>query len=143
MNEDEKLGRFTEPISARFPTHIDFLISEKAHERNVKKSVVMRDIVIKYFDKEIQDPELIYASLNDAKEKIRFLENKVDLISVLLLEQIKKLIHLLPNRSAIPDEIADIEYEKFIEGVEAQLKNGHSGMLESMVLDIYQRNGGN
>lgn len=139
--KDESLGRLGESISFRLTPNIDFLIKEKAHEKGISRSDMGREIVNRYFEKEIQDPELIYSSLNDAKERIRFLENKIDLLSVMMLELVKREIKVLPSRPCKSEEIADIEYQDFMNGVNAELVGNHRGKLESMVLDIYQKGG--
>lgn len=139
--KDESLGRLGESISFRLQPNIDFLIKQKAKEKGLSKSDMGREIINRYFETEIQDPELIYASLNDAKTKIRFLENKIDLLSVMMLELVKREIKVLPNRPGVSEEIADIEYQNFLAAVKAALSGNHKGMLESMVLDIYQQGG--
>lgn len=139
--EDESLGRFGEPISTRFRPHTDYLINIKSSELKKNRSDTVRFIVDSYFDKEIQDPELIYASLNDTKKKVHELENKLDLLMIVLLEQTKRFIKVLPNRQAVPDEVARIEFERFIEDVHREVRHGDKGKIESMVLDIYQRGG--
>lgn len=138
---DDSLGRLRETISFRLQPNIDFLIAQKAKEKGISKSDLGREIVNKYFEEEIQDPELIYASLNDAKDKIRFLENKIDLLSVILLELVRREIKVLPYRSSVSEEIAENEYENFMHGVKSALDGNHKGMLEAMVLDIYQQGG--
>ena len=98
-----------------------------------------------YFDKEVQDPELIFASLNDTKQRVQELERRLNLIMVVLLEQTKRQIQVLPNRKAVPDDVAEIEFDRFLEAVEQEIKKSDRGSIESMVLDIYQRSamGGN
>ena len=105
--------------------------------------IAIRYIVDCYFDKEIQDPELIFASLNDTKKRVQELESRLTLILVVLLEQTKRQIEILPNRKSVPEDIARIEFDRFLEAVEYEIKKGDRGSIESMVLDIYQRSGGN
>ena len=67
----------------------------------------------------------------------------MNLILVVLLEQTKRQIEILPNRKSVPEDIARIEFDRFLEAVEYEIKKGDRGSIESMVLDIYQRSGGN
>lgn len=144
-NEDESLGRLGKIASVRFKPHTEYLIGLKQSELGKSRSDTIRFIVDSYFDKEIQDPELIFGSLNDTKKRVQELESRLNLMMVVLLEQTKRQIKVLPNRQSIPDDVARIEFERFLETVQREIKNSDRGSIESMVLDIYQRsaNGGN
>ena len=143
--EDEKPGRLGATASVRFKPHTEYLLDLKKDELGKSRSDTIRYIVDCYFDKEIQDPELIFASLNDTKKRVQELESRLNLILVVLLEQTKRQIEILPNRKSVPEDIARIEFDRFLEAVEYEIKKGDRGSIESMVLDIYQRsaNGGN
>lgn len=143
--ENEKLGRMGSTASVRFKPHTEYLIGMKQQELGKSRSDTIRFIVDSYFDKEIQDPELIYGSLNDTKRRVQELESRLNLMMVVLLEQTKRQIKVLPNRQSVPDDVAKIEFDRFIESVQHEIKNSDRGSIESMVLDIYQRsaNGGN
>ena len=143
--ENERLGRMGSTASVRFKPHTEYLISLKQSELGKSRSDTIRFIVDSYFDKEIQDPELIFGSLNDTKRRVQELESRLNLMMVVLLEQTKRQIKVLPNRQAVPDDVARIEFERFLEAVQREIKNSDRGSIESMVLDIYQRSakGGN
>ena len=125
-NEDERPGRLGSTASVRFKPHTEYLLDLKKDELGKSRSDTIRYIVDCYFDKEVQDPELIFASLNDTKQRVQELERRLNLIMVVLLEQTKRQIQVLPNRKA-------------------EIKKSDRGSIESMVLDIYQRSamGGN
>ena len=143
--KNERLGRMGSTASVRFKPHTEYLIGLKQSELGKSRSDTIRFIVDSYFDKEIQDPELIFGSLNDTKRRVQELESRLNLMMVVLLEQTKRQIKVLPNRQAVPDDVARIEFERFLEAVQREIKNIDRGSIESMVLDIYQRsaNGGN
>lgn len=143
--ENERLGRMGSTASVRFKPHTEYLIGLKQSELGKSRSDTIRFIVDSYFDKEIQDPELIFGSLNDTKRRVQELESRLNLMMVVLLEQTKRQIKVLPNRQSVPDDVARIEFERFLEAVQREIKNSDRGSIESMVLDIYQRsaNGGN
>jgi len=145
MENDEKLSHMGSTTSVRFKPHTEYLLNLKKDELGKSRSDTIRFIVDSYFDKQIQDPELIFGSLNDTKRRVQELESRLNLMMVVLLEQTKRQIKVLPNRQSIPDDVARIEFERFLESVQRELKNSDRGSIESMVLDIYQRsvNGGN
>lgn len=143
--EDDKLGRLGATASVRFKPHTEYLLGIKQSELGKSRSDTIRFIVDSWFDKEIQDPELIFASLNDTKKRVQELESRLNLLLVILLEQTKRQIQVLPHRNAVPEDVAKIEFDRFLEAVEQEIKKSDRGSIEAMVLDIYQRsgNGGN
>ena len=143
--EDDKPGRLGATAYVRFKPHTEYLLGIKQSELGKSRSDTIRFIVDSWFDKEIQDPELIFASLNDTKKRVQELESRLNLLLVILLEQTKRQIQVLPHRNAVPEDVAKIEFDRFLEAVEQEIKKSDRGSIEAMVLDIYQRsaNGGN
>ena len=143
--EDDKPGRLGATASVRFKPHTEYLLGIKQSELGKSRSDTIRFIVDSWFDKEIQDPELIFASLNDTKKRVQELESRLNLLLVILLEQTKRQIQVLPHRNSVPEDVAKIEFDRFLEAVEQEIKKSDRGSIEAMVLDIYQRsaNGGN
>ena len=141
--EDDKPGRLGSTASVRFKPHTEYLLGIKQSELKKSRSDTISFIVDSWFDKEIQDPELIFASLNDTKKRIQELESRLNLLLVIMLEQTKRQIKILPNRQTVSDEVARIEFERFLEDIQIEIKKSDRGSIEAMVLDIYQRSGGN
>lgn len=142
--EDDKPGRLGSTASVRFKPHTEYLLGIKQSELKKNRSDTIRFIVDSWFDKEIQDPELIFASLNDTKKRIQELESRLNLLLVIMLEQTKRQIKILPNRQTVSDEVARIEFERFLEDIQIEIKKSDRGSIEALVLDIYQRSqGGN
>ena len=92
--EDEQLGRLGSTASVRFKPHTETLLEMRKKELGKSRSDTIRYIVDCYFDKEVQDPELIFASLNDTKQRVQELERRLNLIMVILLEQTKRQIQV-------------------------------------------------
>lgn len=140
MQRDE-FGKMGEVIRIRLPLHLETEVRIKANELSGRDrgnmSQVIRDAIYSYFNSSIDDRDLLYASVNDLKEQVRFLENKIELQAVIILELTKHLLKVLPNRPSVNQEVADLEYLKFLDDVELALKQNHGGKLEAMVLDIY------
>ena len=76
-NEDERPGRLGSTASVRFKPHTEYLLDLKKDELGKSRSDTIRYIVDCYFDKEVQDPELIFASLNDTKQRVQELERRL------------------------------------------------------------------
>ena len=47
----------------------------------------------------------------------------------------------MTNRQSVSDEVAELEFKKFIDESTLSLRKNHAGILEAMVLDIYQKSG--
>lgn len=92
-----------------------------------------------YLDKDVQDSQLIYASLNDAKRKISYLETKQDLMAILIIELAKRIIKDLPARLNANEEIQEMEFEKFLDQCSSEAKLRNNGFLDSLAMEIYER----
>lgn len=141
MKKDE-LAKHEQTKNIRFTPRLAELIEGKAKEEGTTFSEIVRLSCMDYLNKDISDAELIYASLNDTKQRIRFLENKTELLAVFIMEIARRMIKTLPNRQSVSDEVAELEFQKFLDDSTFSLKNHHKRLLESMVLDIYQQQGG-
>lgn len=137
--EKDELARHDHTKNIRFTPRIVELIEMKAKEKDTTFSEIVRLACMDYLDKDITDAQLIYASLNDSKQKLRFLENKTELLAVFIMELARRMIKVLPNRQSISDEVAELEFKKFLDDSSYSLRKQHGGLLEAMVLDIYQQ----
>ena len=140
--EKDELAKHEQTKNVRFTPRLAELIEGKAKEKGTTFSEIVRLSCMDYLNKDISDAELIYASLNDTKQHLRFLENKTELLAVFIMEIARKMIKTLPNRQIVSDEIAELEFQKFLDDSTFSLKKQHKGLLEAMVLDIYQKSGG-
>ena len=141
MKKDE-LAKHEQTKNIRFSPRRGELLEGKAKEEGTTFSEIVRLSCMDYLNKDISDAELIYASLNDTKQRIRFLENKTELLAVFIMEIARRMIKTLPNRQSVSDEVAELEFQKFLDDSTFSLKNHHKLLLESMVLDNYQQKGG-
>ena len=135
--EKDDVSKLGETIKVRFSPKIESMLKIKACEQKVSLSEVVREACYSYLNMQSDNTELLFASINNLKEQIRFQENKIDLLSVILLEQTKLLLQIFPSNHHIDSRIVEDEYEKFMDNVSFALKENHGGKLESMFLDIY------
>ena len=140
--EKDELAKHELTKNIRFTPRLAELIEGKAKEKGTTFSEIVRLSCMDYLNKDISDAELIYASLNDTKQHLRFLENKTELLAVFIMEIARKMIKTLPSRQIVSDEILELEFQKFLDDSTFSLKKQHKGLLEAMVLDIYQKSGG-
>jgi len=80
-------------------------------------------------------------SFGDSRQ-ICLTPDKTELLAVFIMEIARRMIKTLPNRQSVSDEVAELEFQKFLDDSTFSLKNHHKRLLESMVLDIYQQQGG-
>ena len=73
------------------------------------------------------------------KRKISMLENKIEVMSMLVLELAKSYTATFPDRH-LSEELSQKFYEELITRLSENMRN-HKGRLESMVLDIYEKSG--
>ena len=137
--EKEDYSKLETIKQIRFPRRVGELIECRAKEKKTNFSEIVRIACMNYLDKYVQDSQLIYASLNDAKRKIGYLETKQDLMAILIIELAKKIIKDLPSRLNANDEIAELEFEKFLDMCTSEAKLTKSGFLDSLAMEVYER----
>ena len=118
--EKDELAKHEQTKNIRFTPRLAELIEGKAKEEGTTFSEIVRLSCMDYLNKDISDAELIYASLNDTKQRIRFLENKTELLAVFIMEIARRMIKTLPNRQSVSDEVAELEFQKFLDNFQPQ-----------------------
>ncbi|MCQ2087759.1 MAG: hypothetical protein MJZ37_06840 [Bacilli bacterium] len=137
--EKEDYSKLETIKQIRFPRRVGELIECRAKEKKTNFSEIVRIACMNYLDKDIQDSQLIYASLNDAKRKIGYLETKQDLMAILIIELARKIIKDLPSRVNASDEITELEFDKFMDSCSTEAKLTKNGFLDSLAMEIYER----
>ena len=89
----------------------------------------------------MSDSEIVHASIAENTRKIRYLENKVELLALIVFEQTKQMMRVLPNKQINADYMVEKDFEKFKTNVTNLLKKNHAGVLEGMILDAYEQSG--
>ena len=142
MKENKKREseeKFTVQCQLRFTKQMSELVKAKALERHTTDSEIIRQAVSNYINRAMSDTEIVHASLAENSRKIRYLENKVELLALVIFEQTKLLMKVLPNRQINSDSIVKHEFEAFMQNCTKILKSNHQGVLESMILDAYEQ----
>ncbi len=131
--------KYTVHRQLRFTKQMDELVKAKALEGHTTDSEIIRQAVANYINRSMSDTEIVHASLVENSRKIRYLENKVELLALIIFEQTKHLMRTLPSKQINPDSVVDYDFEKFIQKCQQILKKNHTGVLEAMILDTYEQ----
>lgn len=127
-------------IRTRVTDEIANMLQAKAIRENIDMATVIREIIYQYFEDSVNDTKIISQNMIQTKRKISMLENKIEIMSLLVLQLTKAYSTTFP-RKHLTEEISDKFYEEMITELSKNMKN-HKGLLESMVLDIYEKSGG-
>ena len=127
-------------IRTRVTDEIANMLQAKAIRENLDMATVIREIIYQYFEDSVNDTKIISQNMIQTKRKISMLENKIEIMSLLVLQLTKAYSTTFP-RKHLTEEISDKFYEEMITELSNNMKN-HKGLLESMVLDIYEKSGG-
>lgn len=127
-------------IRTRVTDGIANMLQAKAIRENIDMATVIREIIYQYFEDSVNDTKIISQNMIQTKRKISMLENKIEIMSLLVLQLTKAYSTTFP-RKHLTEEISDKFYEEMITELSNNMKN-HKGLLESMVLDIYEKSGG-
>lgn len=126
-------------IRTRVTDEIFNMVNAKAIRENIDMASCIREIIEQYFEDTLTDSKIISQNMIQTKRKISMLENKVEVMSMLVLELAKSYTATFPDRH-LTDELSQKFYEELITRLADNMKN-HKGRFESMVLDIYEKSG--
>lgn len=138
-NKKESYVKYDKLKQIRLTNQLDNLIESKALEENCTSSEIIREAIISFLNRNMSDKEIIHSSIAENTRKIRYLEDKVELLALIVMEQTKYMMKMLPTKQVNLNEIVDLEFEKFKKDCMKTLKKNHGGMLESMILDLYEQ----
>jgi Ribbon-helix-helix protein, copG family. len=139
-NRKEAYVKYSVIKQIRLPEQMAKQIKAKSLEQNATESEIIRQSLTNYINRNMSDTEIIHASLAESNRKIRYMESKIELLALIIMQQTKYIMKILPNKQVHTDALVNSEYEKFIRDCTKILKTNHSGVLESMILDAYERN---
>ena len=140
MNKKAEKARLTTVVRTRVTDEIANMLQAKAVRENIDISTVLREIIYQYFEDSVNDTKIMSQNMIQTKRKITMLENKIEIMSLLILQLTKAYSSTFP-RKHLTDEMTEKFYEETITELSNNMKN-HKGLLESMVLDIYEKSGG-
>lgn len=126
-------------IRTRVTDEMFNMIQSIAVRKNMDTAPVIREIIEQYFEDTLSDSKIISQNMIQTKRKISMLENKVEIMSMLILELAKSYTATFPDRH-LTSELSEKFYEELVTRLAENMKN-HKGRLESMVLDIYEKSG--
>lgn len=139
-NKKEAYVKYSIIKQIRLPEQMAKQIKAKSLEQNATESEIIRQALAHYINRNMSDAEIIHSSLAESNRKIRYMESKIELLALIIMQQTKYVMKMLPNKQVHTDAIVKNEYEKFIHECTKILKTNHNGVLESMILDAYERN---
>lgn len=140
-NQKEEHVKFSESKQLRFTKQMAELVEAKALEKHTTESEIIRQAVANYINRSMSDTEIVHASLMENTRKIRYLENKVELLALIVFQQTKFMMRVLPSKAVNSDYAVEKNFEKFQQECMRILKSNHGGMLEAMILDLYEQSG--
>ena len=140
-NKKESYVKYGVLKQLRMTEQMENLIKSKALEHNTTESEIIRQALSNYINRSMSDSEIVHASLVENSRKIRYLENKVELLALIVMQQTKFIMKMFPNRQINSDEFVNIEYERFVRDCTKILKSNHSGVLETLILAAYEQGG--
>lgn len=115
------------------------LLKAKSIKENSDLGLVTREIISLYFEDKLSDSKIYADNLAKTKNKLNMLENKIEILSLLVLELTQAYTQTFPDNGITPD-LSEQFYSEIIKKLSNSMKN-HKGKLEAMVLDIYEKTG--
>ncbi len=140
-NKKEDFVKYQEVTQVRLTDQQKKILNAKAAEQNTTISELIRQAVMNYINRNMSDTEIVHASLVENSRKIKYLENKVELLALIIMQQTKYLMKVMPQKQINTENLVEVEYKKFSDDCMKILKTNHGGILESMILDLYEQGG--
>lgn len=140
-NKKDDFVKYQETMQVRLTNQQKKILTAKAIEQNTTVSELIRQSVMNYINRNMSDSEIVHASLAENSRKIRYLENKIELLALINMQQTKFLMKVMPQKQINTDSLVEIEFKKFSDNCMKILKTNHTGILESMILDLYEQGG--
>lgn len=137
--DKEEYSKFCETINVRLTQQQLNLIKSKALENNCTDSELIRNALMYYINRSMDDKVLLHSAMNELTRKIKYLENKIDLTAMVIMQQIKHLIKTLPQKAVISNELTEIEFKNFMSECSRAIKMNHGSLLESWIMDLYEQ----
>lgn len=135
----EESAKYSEQLKVRITQQQSNLIKSKALENNCTESELVRNALMYYINRSMSDNALIYSAMQEIIRKVKYLENKIDLTAMLLMQQTKHIIKTLPNKQVNSPEMVDIEFKGFMNECSKVIKLNHGSLLESWIMDLYEQ----
>ena len=76
-------------IRTRVTDEIANMLQAKAIRENIDMATVIREIIYQYFEDSVNDTKIISQNMIQTKRKISMLENKIEIMSLLVLQLTK------------------------------------------------------
>ncbi len=140
-NKKDDFVKYQEVTQVRLTDQQKKILNAKAAEQNTTISELIRQAVMNYINRNMSDTEIVHASLVENSRKIKYLENKVELLALIIMQQTKYLMKVMPQKQINTENLVEVEYKKFSDDCMKILKTNHGGILESMILDLYEQGG--
>ncbi len=135
----EESAKYSEQLKVRITQQQANLIKSKALENNCTESELVRNALMYYINRSMSDNALMYSAMQEIIRKVKYLENKIDLTAMLLMQQTKHIIKTLPNKQVNSPEMVDIEFKGFMNECSKVIKLNHGSLLESWIMDLYEQ----
>ena len=109
-------------IRTRVTDEIANMLQAKAIRENIDMATVIREIIYQYFEDSVNDTKIISQNMIQTKRKISMLENKIEIMSLLVLQLTKAYSTTFP-RKHLTEEISDKFYEEMITELSNNIQN--------------------
>lgn len=141
-NKKDDFVKYSEAKQVRLTQQQIKILEAKAAEQNSTVSELIRQSIMNYINRNMSDTEIIHASLVENSRKIRYLEDKIELLALIVMQQTKFIMKVMPQKQVNTEGVVESEFKKFQDDCLKSFKSNHGGMLESMILDLYEQGSG-
>lgn len=131
-------NKYTKGVQSKISESQLQYLEYQAKRQKSSLSAVVRLAIEMYINQNVSDTKIIHNSIVENRSAVIRVEEKIEMLSVMLYEQMKYLMQSLPTPAIKSDLLMKKEWEEFRNKIGRTIKEHHGGFLESMVIDIYK-----
>lgn len=114
----------------------DDLIKQKSLEQHCSYAEIVRTAINEYLNRNMSDAEIMHASLASNTQEIRYMENKLEIIMLMMMNLAREFLKKFP-KDALTEDMAQKNFDLYMEKFTAYLST-KKGFLQALTLDAYE-----
>ena len=114
----------------------DDLIKQKSLENHCSYAEIVRTAINEYLNRNMSDSEIMHASLASNTQEIRYMENKLEIIMLMMMNLVREVLKKFP-KDAVTEEMAQKYLDEYMDKFTAYIST-KKGFLQALTLDAYE-----
>lgn len=129
----ESICRFTKTV--KITEAMNSWIKAKSMENHCSESEIIKQAIWEYMNKNMSDNEIFHQSLQEIKQKLYTLENKIKKYPIVMYQLARDMKQVLPSEQIYSEQQVDLMMEDFNKNVASMSAHYRDGYFETIIID--------